>query len=41
MTTEKSYTDKNTKKENYYAVKVVTKDGGQSKLSAVIGKNIE
>ncbi len=40
-TKEKSYTDKNTNKENYYAVKVVTVDGGQSKLSNVLGKNIE
>jgi hypothetical protein len=40
-TTGKSYTDKNSEKENYYAVKVVTKDGGQSKISAVVGKNIE
>ena len=40
-TTEKSYTDKNTDKENYYAIKVVTKDGGQSKISAVVGKIIE
>jgi uncharacterized protein len=41
MTTEKSYTDKNTNKENFYAVKVVTKDGGQSNLSGVVGKIIE
>lgn len=40
-TKEKTYTDKNTNKENFYAVKVVTNDGGQSKLSAVLGKNIE
>lgn len=40
-TKEKSYTDKNTNKENYYAVKVVTNDGGQSKISAVVGKTIE
>lgn len=40
-TKEKSYTDKNTNKENYYAVKVVTNDGGQSKISAVLGKIIE
>jgi len=40
-TKEKSYTDKNTNKENYYAVKVVTNDGGQSKISAVVGKIIE
>ncbi len=40
-TKEKIYTDKNTNKENYYAVKVVTNDGGQSKISAVLGKNIE
>jgi hypothetical protein len=40
-TKEKSYTDKNTNKENYYAIKAVTKDGGQSKLSAVVGKIIE
>jgi hypothetical protein len=41
VTTEKSYTDKNTHKENYYAIKVVTKDGGQSKISEIVGKNIE
>jgi hypothetical protein len=41
MTSEKTFTDKNTNKENYYAVKAVTKDGGQSKLSPVIGKVIE
>lgn len=41
MTSEKSYTDNKTNKENYYAVKVVTKDGGQSKLSPVLGKVIE
>jgi hypothetical protein len=40
-TKEKTYTDKNTNKENYYAVKVVTNDGGQSKISAVLGKIIE
>ena len=40
-TKEKSYTDKNTNKENYYAVKVFTNDGGQSKISAVLGKIIE
>ena len=41
MTSEKSYIDKNTNKENYYAVKAVTKDGGQSNLSPVVGKVIE
>jgi hypothetical protein len=41
MTIEKTYTDKNTGKENYYAIKAVTKDGGQSNLSPVVGKNIE
>jgi hypothetical protein len=41
MTSEKSYTDNKTNKENYYAVKVVTKDGGQSKLSPILGKVIE
>lgn len=41
MTTDKTYTDKNTEKENYYAVKVVTKDGGQSKLSTIVSKSIE
>ena len=41
MTTEKSYTDKNTNKENYYAIKAVTKDGGQSRISAIVGKVIE
>jgi len=40
-TKEKSYTDKNTNKENYYAVKVITNDGGQSKFSNVLGKIIE
>ncbi|MCX6174058.1 MAG: hypothetical protein NTZ27_04825 [Ignavibacteriales bacterium] len=40
-TKEKSYTDKNTNKENYYAVKVITGDGGQSKFSNVLGKIIE
>lgn len=40
-TKEKTYTDKNTNKENYYAVKVVTNDGGQSKISAVLSKIIE
>ncbi|MFA5805682.1 MAG: hypothetical protein WC879_13680, partial [Melioribacteraceae bacterium] len=40
-TKEKSYTDKNTNKENYYAVKVITGDGGQSKISNVLGKIIE
>lgn len=40
-TKEKTYTDKNTNKKNYYAVKVVTADGGQSKISAVLGKMIE
>ena len=40
-TKEKSYTDKNASKENFYAVKVFTGDGGQSKISVVLGKNIE
>ncbi|KUO61483.1 hypothetical protein APF79_01435 [bacterium BRH_c32] len=40
-TKEKSYTDKNVNKENYYAIKVITEDGGQSKMSNVLGKNIE
>jgi fibronectin type 3 domain-containing protein len=40
-TKEKSYIDKNTNKENYYAIKAVTKDGGQSKLSAVVGKAVD
>lgn len=38
-TTEKSYTDKNPAKDNSYAVKVITNDGGQSKMSAVLNKN--
>ncbi len=41
LTEEKKYTDKNTGKENFYAVKAVTKDGGQSRLSAVVGKEIK
>lgn len=40
-TTDKSYTDKRASKENYYAIKVVTNDGGQSILSAVVSKEIE
>ncbi|HED36629.1 MAG TPA: hypothetical protein ENI76_00030 [Ignavibacteria bacterium] len=40
-TKEKTYTDKNTNKKNYYAVKVVTADGGQSKISAVLGKMLK
>ena len=40
-TKEKSYTDKRINKENYYAVKVVTNDGGQSILSAIVSKEIE
>jgi uncharacterized protein len=40
-TKEKSYTDKNTDKENYYAIKAVAKDGGQSKLSEVVGKIVD
>ncbi|RPI06991.1 MAG: hypothetical protein EHM64_00920 [Ignavibacteriae bacterium] len=41
ITTEKSYTDKNAHKTNYYAIKAVMKDGGQSTLSEVVGKIIE
>ncbi|MFA7419923.1 MAG: hypothetical protein WCZ90_09575 [Melioribacteraceae bacterium] len=40
-TKEKSYTDKNPDKDNSYAVKVVTNDGGQSKISAVLNKNLK
>ena len=38
---DKSYTDTSTGKDNYYAVKAVTADGGQSKLSDVLEKKIE
>ena len=41
MTSEKTYTDQKTSRDNFYAVKVVTKNGGQSKLSSVVGKVIE
>lgn len=34
--TEKTFTDKNTGKENVYAIKVLTADGGQSALSAMV-----
>jgi len=40
-TKDKSYTDKNTNKENHYAIKVFTNDGGQSKMSAVQSKSVE
>jgi uncharacterized protein len=40
-TKEKMFIDKNTGKENFYAVKVFTNDGGQSKISPMIGKSIE
>jgi len=40
-TAEKTFTDKNPGKENYYAIKVFTKDGGQSLLSKVVSKIIE
>ncbi len=40
-TKEKNYTDTNPNKQNYYAVKVFTADGGQSKLSTVLSKPIE
>lgn len=40
-TKEKSYADKRINKENYYAVKVVTNDGGQSILSEVVSKEIK
>ncbi|MHB8579579.1 MAG: hypothetical protein ACYDA4_06925, partial [Ignavibacteriaceae bacterium] len=41
ITSDKSYTDKNTNKKNYYAIKAVTKDGGQSDISAVVGRETE
>ncbi len=41
ITKDKSYTDTNVGKENYYAVKAVTVEGGQSKMSDVLEKKIE
>ncbi len=34
--TEKTFTDKNTGKENVYAIKALTADGGQSALGAML-----
>ncbi len=39
--TEKTFTDKNPAKENVYAIKVLTADGGQSTLSEFITQKIE
>lgn len=36
-----TYTDTRTAKENFYAVKVMTKDGGQSRMSPVVGRVME
>lgn len=39
--TEKTFTDKNTGKENEYAIKALTADGGQSILSSSITQKVE
>ncbi len=39
--TEKTFTDKNTGKDNVYAIKALTADGGQSPLSAFIKQKAE
>lgn len=36
-----SFTDKNTSKSNVYAIRVITDDGGQSKLSNEVSKSLE
>ncbi len=40
-TSDKWFADKKTGKENAYAIKAMTEDGGQSKLSTVVSKTVE
>jgi hypothetical protein len=39
--TERTFTDKNAEKENFFTVKARTPDGGQSKMSDVVGIKME
>jgi hypothetical protein len=40
-TSEKLFIDQNTEKENVYAIKALTQDGGQSQQSNLVTKSIE
>lgn len=40
-TSEKTYTDKKSGKENWYSIKAMTTDGGKSKMSEVINIKVE